>query len=182
MNQLKDLPKDRCGGVVVLDKINNEYIVLMGSKNKNNHKIYEYFGGNNEPEDLTALHTSIRELIEEMFNVKISNDNIEQLVLELLKNQDIKMDLTYVHPNENMTYFIGFDVVEKIYNYIKYGQYKAIDKFDIIKFIKNRKINNIAKDGLNEIKELHLKYLHNVPNLKLRPVAEKITNHLLKKL
>ena len=38
----------------------------------NEERIYEYFGGKNEKDDRTTLHTAVRELIEEIFNLFIN--------------------------------------------------------------------------------------------------------------
>lgn len=183
MFTIKNLPKNKCSGIVVFDKINDDYIVLMGSKIKNK-RVYEYFGGGNEPDDRTALHTGVRELIEEMFNQKIDEKDVHNLVIEIMKNNDVRHELTLTHKknNNNLTYFIGFDALEKVYNYLKYGEYKLIEHFDLIKYMKNRKINGRASNGLNEINKLHLKYLKDVSKLELRDVAKRITEHMLNNL
>ena len=184
MFDINTLPKEKCAGIVVFDKIDKDYIVLMGSKIKNGERVYEYFGGGNEPEDYSAVHTATRELVEEMFNIKISKKEINELTKIILKENDIRHDITLVHKNHNnnLTYFIGFEALEKIYNYLKYGKYELIEHFDLIKYMKNRKINGMAYDGLNEIDRIHLRYLKDVPNLKLRNVAKRITEYMLKKL
>lgn len=183
MLEIDKLPKNKCSGIVVFDKIGTDFIVLMGSKNKD-QIIYEYFGGKNEKQDITTLHTALRELIEEMFNMKIDQKEIYNLVSNIIKNNDIRSELTLTHKkhNNNVTYFIGFDTLEKIYNYLKYHKYKSIEHFNLTEFIKNRKINGIAYNGLNEIDKLHLYFLKDVPKLKLRDVAKRITNHMFKKL
>ena len=183
MLDINKLPKNKCSGFVVFDKIGKDFIVLMGSK-MNEERIYEYFGGKNEKDDKTTLHTAVREFIEEIFNIKIDEKYICDLVLNIIKNNDIrdKLTLTHTNHNNNLTYFIGFDTLEKIYNYLKYGKYKTIEHFNLIEFIKNRKISGIEHNGLNEIDKLHLYFLKDVPKLKLRDVAKRITNHMFKKL
>lgn len=174
------LPKDRCSGIAIFDNIDNNYIVLMGSKKSIKGRIFEYFGGHNEPEDDSALHTAIRELVEELFNVKISKININELTNNMLQQNDIRHEITLVHPNKNLTYFIGFETLEKIYNYLHFGKYQIIQHFDLIKYLKGRKINGNPKDGLNEIEKIHIYYLEDVAKLKLRNVSRRITEHLEK--
>lgn len=178
-------PIGRSGGVVIFDKIDNVYITLMGSKQNGNERIYEFFGGGSEKQDKTALHTSFRELIEELFNIKIETRKLDGLVDEIIKNKDLKNDITYEHKykNKNMTYFISFSTLEKIYNYIKYNKYEVIEYLDLIHYINTRQIYGKAYNGLNEIERLHLYYLNNdVFNLNLRPVAKRIINYMQKKL
>ncbi len=179
---LKEFPKDKCGGIVVIDKLNDDYYVLLGSRLSGSRRIYEYFGGNNEPQDLTAFHTSIREFIEELFNVKIDVSSINKLVEEIIEDNDIKNELTFVHPNGNMTYFIGFGSLEKVSNFIKYRKYKRIDNLDLSKYINNREIHGEPNNGLNEINDIHIYRLDEVLKLELRDVAERITNYLVNKL
>ena len=176
------MPINRNSGVCIFDKVGKDYILLMGSKVKNNNRIYEFFGGHYEKTDKTALHTATREILEEIFNIKIESENIDILVIEIINHGDIRNELTLENENGGMTYFIGFESLEKVYNYIKYGKYKKIENFDIMKYVDNRYVNGDAKNGLNEISKLHFYYLKNANKLDVRPITKTILHHMNRKL
>ena len=89
MNNYK-LKKKLSGGVIICDIINNENIIVLGKSNiLNEIDTFESFGGKAEKTDLSPLHTAIRELIEEFFNFKISDDSINDIVIKLEKEKQI---------------------------------------------------------------------------------------------
>jgi hypothetical protein len=174
--------RNRNSGVVIFDKINKDYIVLMGSKIKNNERVYEFFGGHYEKDDKAAIHTAIREMMEEIFNLKLEKANIDVLAHQMIQNGDIRNDLTLENENGGITYFIGFQALEKVFNFIKYGKYKRVESFDLIQYMNNRIVHGKANNGLNEIKHLHLHYLKDANKLRVRPITKLILKHMNNKM
>ena len=85
----KDL-KGQSGGILILDDIDNNKILVLGKSNvPKRMNQYESFGGKVEKTDITSLHTAIREFVEEFFNIKISTENINMLALHLRQNKII---------------------------------------------------------------------------------------------
>jgi len=92
MDSLDNFPKDlkeKSGGFIIVDKIEGEAVILLGRSNISNKKtVYENFGGRYEKEDICSLHTGVRELIEEFFNLKIKTDELNNLAIEFRLNND----------------------------------------------------------------------------------------------
>ncbi len=176
------IPKDRNSGIAIFDKIEDKYIFLLGSKGKNENRIYEFFGGHCEKQDISSLHTAVRETIEELFNIKLDTVDINRLVQKMVQSNDIRYDLTFENKKGGITYFIGFRALEKMYNFIKYNKYKKVESFDLIEYMKHRTIKNNASNGLNEMNSLHFEYLDNISKLKLRDYASYVLEHIKKNL
>lgn len=168
------------GGLTVIQKINGQYIVLMG---KNWRGEYEFMGGGAETYDKTGLHTCIREYIEESMNKKMKPEEIHEIVKYLINNKYIKHSLTK-EGKENITYFTDFNGLEKIWNYVHTGSFSGDLKnpFNLSRYISTRKIEGKPSNGLNEIKILSLHYLRDVERMKLRPVSQNIYEYLKNKL
>ena len=165
-------------GIVLLKKTSeNEYYTLIGSYyNKNNIKIYTFPGGTySKYYDKTALHTAIREFVEEIFNIKISDIKLNEIV-KGVKDNNLLLDTYIYKPNRFITFFATF----KLLNFI----YKCIydHKFNLYKFLsfRNKDIKEkfIAKDGLNEFYKIHFIkiniLLKNNNSIKIREISKYI--------
>lgn len=153
----------KSGGILISDIINGEQIVFLGKSNiPKRHNEFEGFGGRWEVQDLTSLHTALREMIEEFFNIKPSIDFINNLAIKIVNsNYIIKRVELY-----GMSYLINLEGLEFIFNDIvesqelncqELKQYQTSKKnFDYIKYINERKVNDIPHNGLNEITSIHI--------------------------
>lgn len=170
-------------GLVLFDKIDGKYYGLLGSYfDKNNDEIYTFPGGGYlENYDKTALHTAIREFIEEIFNIKVADTKLNEIV-SMIREKKLLSNI-YVHkPNKFITYFGDFNILNFIYEHI-YNH-----KFNLYNFInfRNKKVNEkiIAKDGLNEFNKIHvikLNYLlKNKNKIKIRTISKYILNKMIK--
>lgn len=165
-------PKQLNAGLTIIKKIKNksDYIILLGGNNIGNQKKYEMLGGRFEKSDKTALHTGVREFIEELFNIKLSNNKIDDIVEKLVVNNHIINNLT-LYTNTSVSYFASFKTLELIHNYVNYGQYKIVKPLDFAKFMEIRNENNskcIKSDGLCEIEFISVVYLSKAHLLPLR--------------
>lgn len=155
----------KSGGILISDIIDGEQIVFLGKSNipKRNNE-YEGFGGKVEIQDLTSLHTALREMIEEFFNIKPSINFINDLAVKIVNSNYI------LHRVElfGMSYLIDLIGLEFIFTNIieaqdiefdsnELIQYQTINKkFDYDKYITERKINDMPQNGLNEILSIHI--------------------------
>lgn len=176
----KDI-KNIAGGFIITDYINNQQVLLLGKTNTLNKFIqYEGFGGKSDKQDLTSLHTAIRELIEEFFNIKISIKKINKLALFFRIN---KLIIKQYHMN-GMCYVINFDglnyIFQKIKKYNVLNNYNINNYFDYESYINDRIITNKPNDGLNEITSLKIFTLTDIKKNKvnLRWFTKKIINIL----
>jgi hypothetical protein len=162
--------KGKAGGILIADEINGDRVILLGKSNIPNRKeTYESFGGKYESQDLSSLHTALREFIEEFFNYKISTEQINYLATELKKsNHIIKQKEFY-----GMSYLINFNglnfIFQKLCLFIEpLNNYKLDNNFDLVKFINNRIIIDEPSDGLNEIKSIDLLKLDDISDKKIK--------------
>ena len=127
---------------------------------------FEGFGGKWEPEDISSLHTALREMIEEFFNIKTNTEFINKLALDVINaNIIIKRIELY-----GMSYLINLSGLDFIFihltefdNTIK--KYKTVDnKFNYKEYIKERIISDIPANGINEIKSIILCKLSDIKN------------------
>ncbi len=171
-NWLKSAPRNLNSGLTIIKKIKNQndYIILLGGNYIGNQKKYEMLGGRFEPSDKTALHTGIREFVEELFNIKLDINNLDTLVENLVVNEHLINNLT--HKSEtSISYFANFKTLELIYNFVYYGKYQIIKPLDFSKFMEKRNLfsNQCVKfAGLCEIDFISVVYLSKVHMLPLR--------------
>jgi hypothetical protein len=163
----KDI-KNIAGGFIITDYIDNQQVILLGKTNiSNNYIQFEGFGGKSEKQDLTSLHTALRELIEEFFNIKISITKINKLALFFRIN---KLIIKQYHMN-GMCYVINFNGLNYIFQKIKkhntLKKYNINNYFDYETYINERIITDKPKDGLNEITSLKIFTLLDIKNNKV---------------
>lgn len=170
--------KEQAGGILISDIINNERVILLGKSNiPNRICIYESFGGKTEKQDVSSLHTAIRELVEEFFNYKISTKLINKIAYKIRKsNLIIKTKKLY-----GMAYLIDFNGLNFIFHFLlteipTLKKYYVNNIFDYKTYINERVIKGKAKDGLNEIEKIELFKLSDVKdkNINLRWFTNKI--------
>lgn len=170
--------KKRSGGFIVSDG----FTILLGRTNKKGI-IYEGFGGGAEEQDLSSLHTAVRELIEELFNQKVSVEIINSLSDLLIMNKLIKDKLVFYGDS----FLIDFKGLEFIFNYLsnyifKYNKY--IKPFNLNLFIQERIITDKPNNGLNEIISIHIFNLADVINNKypIRWYSNKVIQYFFSRL
>jgi hypothetical protein len=174
------LPKGLNGGITVIDKINDDYILLVGSSIKYKKPQYSLFGGHYEKRDLNVLHTSIREFVEELFNFKISQEKIQDIANYLSKNNrilDISMRL-----NDSYVFFINFKTFESIFNYLKNGSFNIREKFHIDTFNSERIWHDRNIIGLNEVEKVEGIFLSDLKTINSRMFTNNLANILYDKL
>jgi hypothetical protein len=175
--------KNTSGGVIIADFIKGKQVIILGkSNNPREIDTYESFGGKKEKEDLTSLHTAIREFTEEFFNIKINTDIINDIALGLRVNNLIIKQQNFF----GISYLINFKglnfIFQKIYSYLEtlsnnpLKNYQYNNKFNLRKYMEERTIDEKPSNGLNEIKKIEVfkleDLLHN--NVKLRWFTKKI--------
>lgn len=175
-------PKQLNAGLTIIKKIKNknDHIILLGGNINNGLKKFEMLGGHFETSDVSALHTGTREFIEELFNLKLTNDKIDKLVKKLINNNHIIHQLTQIS-DKSASYFANFKTLELIYNYVYYNKYQIVEPLDIEKFIikRNSDFKKCKKsDGLCEIEFISVIYLSKTHLLNLRNFSYEKLNQL----
>jgi hypothetical protein len=179
---LNDL-KCQSGGILIVDYIDGEQVIILGRSNiPKRTNMYESFGGKTEKSDLTSLHTALRELVEEFFNVYIGVDDLNNLAYEFRLNNFIKDQ----YMMSGMAYLIDFSGLNFIFqNLCKFNknfvEYNSQDGFDYIKYIDSRKVTSAPDHGLNEIEFLKLFKMSDVKagKINLRWFTNKIINIMI---
>ena len=177
------------GGILIVDTINNEMIILLGKSNVPKRLgQYESFGGKKEDFDLTSLHTAIRELIEEFFNLKVHTSVINTLALKLREKKLILKQKEFF----GMSYMINLNGLNEIYqtiiscdtsnNCMLLMKYNNDNTFNYIDYINERIITDVSKYGLNEIMSIHIIKVSDIKNkmYKLRWYTDKIISKMIK--
>ena len=175
------------GGILIYDTIDDEQIVFLGRSNiPNRNSDYEGFGGKYEKCDLTSLHTALREMIEEFFNLLTPTEFINELAVDVLNlNIILKRKQLY-----GMSYLINLNGLNYIFNKLttindELNKYKINNQFNYNLYFQDRIINDPPYNGLNEIKSLHIIKFKDVLNknnkLNLRWFTSKIIYEMLVK-
>jgi hypothetical protein len=150
--------KDMAGGILISDIINNERVILLGKSNiPKRIGTYESFGGKTEKQDISSLHTAIREMVEEFFNYEIST----KLVNDIAYNIRISKLIIKSKELYGMSYLIDFTGLNFIFQFVLteipiLQKYNVNNFFDYKTYISERIINGKAKEGLNEIEKIEL--------------------------
>jgi hypothetical protein len=172
-----DLKKE-AGGILIADIINNERVILLGKSNiPKRIGTYESFGGKTEKQDVSSLHTAIREMVEEFFNYKISTELVNDIAYKIrISNLIIKTKELH-----GMSYLINFNGLNFIFQLLlteipAFEKYNVNNFFDYKSFISERHINGKSKDGLNEIEKIEIFKLSDIKdrNINLRWFTNKI--------
>lgn len=178
IDTFKDDLKEKAGGVLISDIVDNERVILLGKSNiPRRTDSYESFGGKSEKQDLSSLHTAIRELVEEFFNYKISTNLVNEISYKLRKSNLILKTKELC----GMSYLIDFTGLNFIFQLLlteipSFQKFNVNNFFDFHTFINERIINGKAKDGLNEIEKIQLFKLSDIKdrNINLRWFTNKI--------
>lgn len=180
--------KGQSGGILISDIVDGQQIILLGKSNIPKRKdTFESFGGKVEKTDISSLHTAIRELVEEFFNMKISVEILEEICSEFRKNNYILKQYNYY----GVSYLINLNGLNKVYqklctmdeNLLKYNDNKMGNyQFNYIKYMEERIIDDIPQNGLNEIKSIHMITLDDILNNKvnIRWFTNKVIGKMLK--
>jgi hypothetical protein len=171
------------GGVLIADIINNEQVVLLGKTNfVKTYEVYETFGGGTEEDDLTSLHTAIREFVEEFFNYKVSTNLINEIAYKLrTHNKIIKQ-----HNFSGVAYLLNFSGLNLIFQLLlveilDLEMYNKNNNFDLQTYINDRIINSKPSGGLNEIGKIRIFKLTDIKKGKvnIRKLTKQIINKML---
>lgn len=171
--------KDKSGGIIIADS----NIIILGKSNIiKREDTYESFGGRVEKDDISSLHTALREFVEEFFNDKLSLEHLNMLAIKVRMNNIILKQCYYF----GMTYMINFNGLNQLCIYLceyidSIKKYNKDNVFDLNMYIMERVVLEQPKDGMNEIKSLHIFTLDDIKNnrIKLRWFTNKIINKLL---
>jgi len=183
---VKNAPKKLNAGLTIIKKIKNkqDYIILLGGNYTGETKKFEMLGGRYEHMDKTALHTGIREFIEELFNIKFDLQKIDKLVEQIVVNTHLIDYLTH-KSDTSVSYYADFKTLELIYNYVYYGQYKIVQPLDFAQFMEERngkQNKQTQSNGLYEIQFISVVYLSKAHTLPLRKFSHNQLSILKSKL
>lgn len=172
------------GSLLISDFIEGQKVIILGKSNvPKRSNSFESFGGRYEKEDVTTLHTAVRETIEEFFNLKPFNSKVNEIAEGLRQNKLILKQ----YELHGMTYLINFSGLNFIFQKLLYiyEELKIYDdkgKFDIFKYIKERIVSDKPEQGLNEIQSLQVFKLNDIKEKKINIDIRWYTNKLINKM
>ena len=147
-------------GIIILKKKKNDYYTLIGSNIINSNKVYQLTGGLYIHDDKTALHTAIRQLIEQIFNIKINILILDDIVNNIKKKKLLLTEYIYI-PNIIITYISSFKLLDYVYEYIynkKFNLYNFFyDRNKKLKYITDNKLSKISLLNITELFKKHIK-------------------------
>ncbi len=157
----------KAGGFLISDTINGDQVVFLGKSNiPKRANEYEGFGGKWEPEDISSLHTALREMIEEFFNFKTPTEFINQLAIDIVNTNIIikRVELNGMSYLINLTglEWIFLKLVEQVPELAKWKTPE--NKFNYLKYLEERVVTANASNGLNEIRSIHICKLTDIRN------------------
>jgi len=114
-------------------------LILSGYQKKKSKFIISGIGGKKENNDKNPIHTAIREMIEELFNVTTLSD---KLFNELIEIKPKKTIITNNHVNFIFTLFQLDEMLEIMYDYKIKSNIYSVFPTCINELLFNRKINN----------------------------------------
>lgn len=149
-------------GAVFLGYLDDNKLRILCSKEQRKYNntyihVLNIVGGNIEPNE-TILRGLIREILEEVFNIKVKKcyvDKIEEYIRSIDCYEIINLKL------DSYTYIFDIAILGKFLEFVSrcgnkdFDKYILKDNIDIVKYIKERKIpKEIPKNGLNEVLSL----------------------------
>ena len=159
-------------GLIIIKKMNTDYYTLIGSNIINSNKVYQFSGGNYDEYDKTALHTAVRHLIEQIFNIKVSSIVINNIVNNIKKKKLLLNEYVYI-PNIIMTYFANVTLLDDIYKYLFNKKLNLYVFFNM----RNKQLDYITKKNLSKISLANISDL-----LKTHTKMKRITKYILFKM
>ena len=114
-------------------------LILSGYQKKKSNYIISGIGGKKEKNDKNPIHTAIREMVEELFNVTTISD---KLLNELIEIKPKKIIMTKNHVNFVFTFFQLDEMLEIMYYYKIKSNIYSVFPTCINELLFNRKINN----------------------------------------
>jgi hypothetical protein len=114
-------------------------LILSGYQKKKSKYIISGIGGKKEKNDKNPIHTAIREMVEELFNVTTLSD---KLLNELIQIKPKKTIITKNHVNFIFTFFQLDEMLEIMYDYKIKSNIYSVFPTCINELLFNRKINN----------------------------------------
>jgi hypothetical protein len=153
-------------GFIFYDNNNNNICFLLGLENNSKQQL-GIFGGSREKKDKSPLHTAVREIFEELFNVSFSDlDLFVDRIQKKIDDYSI-MEKIFVKSNNEICYIANINILNLFIEHLIYSDqkwtFKNNHKWDdyqnnINAFINDRilKTNQTIKNGLNEIKKVYL--------------------------
>lgn len=114
-------------------------LILSGFQKKKSKYIISGIGGKKEKNDKNPIHTALREMIEELFNVTTISD---KLLKELIEIKPKKTIITKNHVNFVFTFFQLDEMLEIMYDYKIKSNIYSVFPTCINELLFNRKINN----------------------------------------
>ena len=179
----KDL-KGQSGSLLISDFIEGQKVIILGKSNvPKRANSFESFGGRYEKEDATTLHTAIRETIEEFFNLKPSNNKVNEIAEGLRTNKLIVRQ----YELHGMSYLINFAglnfIFQKLINdYQELVPYNNKGKFNVTKYIEERQVPDKLDKGLGEIHSLRVFKVNDLKEKKVDIDIRWYTNKLISKM
>jgi DNA-directed RNA polymerase subunit F len=114
-------------------------LVLSGYQKKKSKNIISGIGGKKENNDKNPIHTALREMIEELFNITTLSD---KLFNELIEIKPKKTIVTKNHVNFIFTFYQLDEILEIMYDHKIKSNIYSIFPTCINELLFNRKINN----------------------------------------
>lgn len=162
----------------------NYYILLTEEERYNSNKNYYYKqwtlpGGCCDSNlDKNSFETAIRELIEEILNLKLDNILLNKIINEL-KNNNKSYIITETSLSHAITYFLNSKILNSIFRILdennieckimKSGSWKTYFNSNLYQICNDRLyISEKPSDSLNEIKRIKCVKINDLSNYKLR--------------
>ena len=170
-------------GFMFYENNTNNIFFLLGLENNSKQQL-GIFGGSREKKDKSPLHTAVREIFEELFNVSLTDlDIFIERIQKKIDDYSI-MEKIFVKSNNEVCYI---NILNLFLEHLIYADCKWSfkNKHNWSKYINNihmfftdrsLKTNQTIKHGLNEIKKVYLlKWtdINNSINMKIPIVINK---------
>jgi hypothetical protein len=153
-------------GFMFYENNNNNIFLLLGLENNSKHQL-GIFGGSREKKDKSSLHTAVREIFEELFNVSLTDlDIFIERIQKKIDDYSIKEKI-FVKSNNEVCYIANVNILNLFLEHLiytdckwsfknKHNWNKYINNIHMFFKDRNLKTNQTVKHGLNEIKKVYL--------------------------